>query len=59
MKESVRRVAEFESKFREELRRFHKDKQYDMKAMLKSFVDLQMDFAHKIKRSWKAMLPTC
>jgi sorting nexin-1/2 len=58
MADGAKGVRAFEGAFRDEMRRFHKDKQYDMKAMLKSFVDLQMDYAQKMKRSWEALLPT-
>jgi len=51
-------VGQFEERFRNELRRFHREKQYDMKAMLKSFVDLQLDYASKMKRSWESVMPT-
>jgi sorting nexin-1/2 len=51
-------VARLERLFREEFRGFHRDKQYDVKSMLRSFVDLQHDYADKMKSSWEALAPT-
>eukprot|EP01059_Diplonema_ambulator_P015465 TRINITY_DN26607_c0_g1_i1.p1 TRINITY_DN26607_c0_g1~~TRINITY_DN26607_c0_g1_i1.p1 ORF type:complete len:419 (+),score=173.09 TRINITY_DN26607_c0_g1_i1:54-1259(+) len=44
--------------FAEELRRFHREKQYDIKQMLKSFVELQLEYANKMKKSWETLLPS-
>jgi hypothetical protein len=53
----TKHVLNFEILFKEELRRFHREKQYDMKSMLKSFVELQLDYAAKMKRNWEGLLP--
>lgn len=50
-------VEKMEALFKDELRRFHREKQYDIKSMLKSFVELQLDYANKMKRSWEQLLP--
>ncbi|KEG10702.1 putative phosphoinositide-binding protein [Trypanosoma grayi] len=46
-----------ESTFREELRRFHREKQYDVKAILKTFAELQLNYAMRMKESWEKLLP--
>eukprot|EP00756_Hemistasia_phaeocysticola_P045148 Hpha_TRINITY_DN18912_c0_g1::TRINITY_DN18912_c0_g1_i1::g.17642::m.17642/K17917/SNX1_2; sorting nexin-1/2 len=53
-----RLVDEVEAKFKTELRRFHKEKQYDVKQMLKQFVDLQLNYSARMKKSWEALLPS-
>jgi hypothetical protein len=56
--QAIRDAANVEQLFREELRRFHREKQYDIKAILKIFTELQLDYAAKMKRSWENLLPT-
>eukprot|EP00658_Telonema_sp_P-2_P075597 TRINITY_DN6522_c0_g1_i3.p1 TRINITY_DN6522_c0_g1~~TRINITY_DN6522_c0_g1_i3.p1 ORF type:complete len:369 (+),score=127.94 TRINITY_DN6522_c0_g1_i3:117-1223(+) len=56
--QAVEHTAKLELLVREELRRFHREKQYDMKGILKAFADHQMDFAAKMRRSWEDVLPT-
>eukprot|EP00758_Cryptobia_borreli_P004832 Tbor_TRINITY_DN4602_c0_g1::TRINITY_DN4602_c0_g1_i1::g.14911::m.14911/K17917/SNX1_2; sorting nexin-1/2 len=51
-------MTRFEELFKEELRRFHREKQYDVKGILKSFTDLQMNYATEMKRSWEALQST-
>ena len=51
-------AARGEAEFREELRKFHREKQYDMKAMLKKFIELQMDYAAKMRRQWESVMPS-
>jgi len=51
-------VASFELNLRDELRRFHREKQYDMKEILRQFVALQRDYSDKMKRSWDDLIPT-
>eukprot|EP01013_Petalomonas_cantuscygni_P030951 TRINITY_DN57052_c0_g1_i1.p1 TRINITY_DN57052_c0_g1~~TRINITY_DN57052_c0_g1_i1.p1 ORF type:complete len:445 (-),score=118.83 TRINITY_DN57052_c0_g1_i1:201-1535(-) len=41
--------------FRDEFVRFHREKQYDMKAMLKMFVEIQTDAAERIAGAWRAL----
>jgi sorting nexin-4 len=53
----IKHVINFEILFKEELRRFHREKQYDMKSMLKTFVELQVDYANKMKTNWEQLLP--
>ena len=55
---AVEHTAKMELLVREELRRFHREKQYDMKGILKAFADHQMDFAAKMRRAWEDVLPT-
>lgn len=55
---AIRHVVSNEELFKEELRRFHREKQYDIKAILKIFAELQLDYAAKMKRSWENLLPT-
>eukprot|EP01012_Entosiphon_sulcatum_P039390 TRINITY_DN5184_c0_g1_i1.p3 TRINITY_DN5184_c0_g1~~TRINITY_DN5184_c0_g1_i1.p3 ORF type:complete len:412 (-),score=107.31 TRINITY_DN5184_c0_g1_i1:35-1270(-) len=56
--EASQAVAVVDNTFREELRRFHREKQYDIKQMLKAFVDLQLEYAAKMKTSWESVLPS-
>lgn len=56
--EAQQAVQVVENTFREELRRFHREKQYDIKQMLKAFVDLQLEYAAKMKTSWESVLPS-
>lgn len=51
-------VDDVTSTLRTELRRFHREKQYDVKQMLKSFVELQLEYANKMKKSWETLLPS-
>eukprot|EP01063_Lacrimia_lanifica_P031786 TRINITY_DN530_c4_g1_i1.p1 TRINITY_DN530_c4_g1~~TRINITY_DN530_c4_g1_i1.p1 ORF type:complete len:420 (+),score=190.39 TRINITY_DN530_c4_g1_i1:55-1260(+) len=44
--------------FSDELRRFQREKQYDIKSMLRSFVELQLEYANKMKKSWETLLPS-
>lgn len=55
---ATKQVIDVEHLFKEELRRFHREKQYDIKAILKIFAELQLDYASKMKRSWENLLPT-
>jgi sorting nexin-1/2 len=55
---SAAAVANFELSLRDELRRFHREKQYDMKEILRQFVALQRDYSDKMKRSWDDLIPT-
>jgi hypothetical protein len=55
---AIKQVIDVEVLFKEELRRFHREKQYDIKAILKIFAELQLDYASKMKRSWENLLPT-
>ena len=43
--------------FTEELKRFHREKQYDIKQLLRSFVELQLEYANKMKKSWGMLSP--
>ena len=54
----IKHVISFEILFKEELLRFHREKQYDMKSMLKTFVELQVDYANKMKTNWEGLLPS-
>ena len=54
----LKQLADVEILFKEELRRFHCEKQYDIKSILKIFTELQLDYAAKMKRSWENLLPT-
>jgi len=56
--ESVAVVSTVEATFREELVRFHREKQYDMKQLLKAFVDLQLECSGKLKTSWDQIVPS-
>ncbi|KAJ9450395.1 Sorting nexin 1 [Diplonema papillatum] len=57
--EKARTLAEnAANSFADELRRFHREKQYDIKQMLKSFVELQLEYANKMKKSWETLLPS-
>eukprot|EP00760_Papus_ankaliazontas_P015634 PhM_4_TR16626/c0_g1_i1/m.9077/K17917/SNX1_2; sorting nexin-1/2 len=42
---------------RDELRRFHREKQYDVKQILRSFVELQLQYSTKMRKSWECMMP--
>eukprot|EP01062_Namystynia_karyoxenos_P017226 TRINITY_DN16330_c0_g2_i1.p1 TRINITY_DN16330_c0_g2~~TRINITY_DN16330_c0_g2_i1.p1 ORF type:complete len:434 (+),score=171.60 TRINITY_DN16330_c0_g2_i1:87-1304(+) len=55
---ATRCVDEVTTQFKSELRRFHREKQYDVKQMLKSFVELQLEYANKMKKSWETLLPS-
>eukprot|EP00754_Rhynchopus_humris_P035230 Rhum_TRINITY_DN16776_c0_g1::Rhum_TRINITY_DN16776_c0_g1_i1::g.164378::m.164378/K17917/SNX1_2; sorting nexin-1/2 len=44
--------------FEDELKRFHREKQYDIKQLLRSFVELQLEYANKMRKSWETMLPS-
>eukprot|EP01002_Notosolenus_urceolatus_P002067 NODE_1546_length_1378_cov_10.317532_g1284_i0.p1 GENE.NODE_1546_length_1378_cov_10.317532_g1284_i0~~NODE_1546_length_1378_cov_10.317532_g1284_i0.p1 ORF type:complete len:423 (+),score=114.18 NODE_1546_length_1378_cov_10.317532_g1284_i0:51-1319(+) len=50
-------LTSVEDTFREELVRFHREKQYDMKQLLKAFVDLQLEASAKMLSSWQQILP--
>jgi hypothetical protein len=52
-----RAISKLEALFREEVRQFHRDKQYDMKSMLKAFIDLQHDYAERMKKGWEGLSP--
>lgn len=54
----MKQVINIEALFKEELRRFHREKQYDIKSILKGFTELQLDYASKMRRSWEELLPT-
>ncbi|RNF26261.1 putative phosphoinositide-binding protein [Trypanosoma conorhini] len=47
-----------ESIFKDELRRFHQEKQYDMKAILKNFAELQLKYSARMKETWESLRPT-
>jgi hypothetical protein len=51
-------IAHAEATFAEEIRRFHREKQYDIKQMLKAFVELQVEYSGKMKASWDSVLPS-
>jgi hypothetical protein len=51
-------IAHAEATFAEEVRRFHREKQYDIKQMLKAFVELQVEYSGKMKASWDSVLPS-
>ena len=55
---AIKNVIDVEVLFKEELRRFHREKQYDIKAILKIFAELQLDYVAKMKRSWEGLAPT-
>lgn len=57
LEDMKRAVAKLETLFRDEVRQFHKDKQYDMKSMLKAFIDLQHDYAERMKKGWEQLSP--
>lgn len=48
-------VDDTEKTLKESLVRFNKEKQYDIKQMLRSFVDLQMQYTGKVRECWAAM----
>ena len=57
--EDAKKLAEDSAAtFKDELQRFHREKQYDIKQMLKSFVELQLEYANKMKKSWETLLPS-
>lgn len=56
--EATSDVTAVEEIFRQEVRRFHQEKQYDIKSMLKAFVDLQKEYADKMKTSWESVVPS-
>jgi len=56
--EAAQGMASAEATFSEELKRFHREKQYDIKQMLKAFVDLQLEYAGKMKTSWESVVPS-
>jgi hypothetical protein len=58
LEQAKKQVGIFEANFREELRRFHREKQFDMKEILRQFVMLQRDYSDKMKRSWDDLIPT-
>ncbi|RNF06502.1 putative phosphoinositide-binding protein [Trypanosoma rangeli] len=47
-----------EAIFKDELRRFHQEKQYDMKAILKNFAELQLKYSARMKETWESLRPT-
>jgi len=49
---------EYTVTFKEELQRFHSEKSYDMKALLRSFSELQNEYAGRMRTSWDSLLPT-
>eukprot|EP01062_Namystynia_karyoxenos_P077153 TRINITY_DN770_c0_g4_i1.p2 TRINITY_DN770_c0_g4~~TRINITY_DN770_c0_g4_i1.p2 ORF type:complete len:421 (+),score=209.94 TRINITY_DN770_c0_g4_i1:99-1265(+) len=51
-------VDDFTACFREELTRFHREKSYDMKAVLRAFGELQQEYAGRMRTSWDSVLPT-
>lgn len=55
---AISHVQKMEIMVKDELRRFHHDKQFDVKGILKVFAELQMDYAAKMKRSWEGLAPT-
>lgn len=55
---AISHVQKMEVMVKDELRRFHHDKQFDVKGILKVFAELQMDYAAKMKRSWEVLSPT-
>ena len=55
---ATKQVINVEALFKEELRRFHREKQYDVKSILKGFTELQLDYAANRRRSWEGFLPT-
>lgn len=48
----TRAVRDAEDVFREEFTRFHRERQFDMKQLIKAFVDIQCDAAERLKQSW-------
>ncbi|ORC92234.1 putative phosphoinositide-binding protein [Trypanosoma theileri] len=44
--------------FKDELQRFHRDKQYDVKLILKTFAELQLKYAVRMRETWEKLLPT-
>jgi len=55
--EMMELLGKTQTVFREELRRFHREKQYDIKQMLRCFVELQVEYSTKMKKSWECLLP--
>ncbi|KAH9601709.1 Sorting nexin Vps5-like [Trypanosoma melophagium] len=53
-----RELEEGEIIFKEELMRFHRDKQYDVKLILKTFAELQLKYAVRMRDTWEKLLPT-
>ncbi|EKF31637.1 phosphoinositide-binding protein, putative [Trypanosoma cruzi marinkellei] len=47
-----------EAILKDELRRFHQEKQYDVKAILKNFAELQLKYAARMKETWESLRPT-
>ncbi|CBH14761.1 phosphoinositide-binding protein, putative [Trypanosoma brucei gambiense DAL972] len=50
-------LTDGEAIFKEEIHRFHRDKQYDIKTILKMFADLQIKYAGRLKQSWEKLSP--
>eukprot|EP00744_Colponema_vietnamica_P008104 GILI01011581.1.p1 GENE.GILI01011581.1~~GILI01011581.1.p1 ORF type:complete len:406 (-),score=114.49 GILI01011581.1:271-1488(-) len=55
---AISNVKKMELLVKDELRKFHHDKQFDVKGILKVFAELQMDYAAKMRRSWEGLAPT-
>lgn len=58
LEESKQELTAVENILQEELKRFHREKQYDIKQMLKAFVDLQVEYSNKMRTSWESVMPS-
>lgn len=54
---SEKALTECEDIFREEFIRFHREKQYDIKQVLKAYVDIQVDAGQRMAEAWQSVGP--
>eukprot|EP00755_Sulcionema_specki_P036505 Sspe_Gene.107081::Locus_85151_Transcript_1_1_Confidence_1.000_Length_1363::g.107081::m.107081/K17917/SNX1_2; sorting nexin-1/2 len=53
-----RLVSSFSDTFTEELKRFHSEKNYDLKQLLRTWSELQQEYASRLRNSWESLVPS-